>query len=64
MNSEIKGIELWFALSSEQRQHYNRYHCGIELHEISMRDFKKITKSKKLHNKLIELKRSYFRLVS
>ena len=59
-------ITLWFKLTNEQRRKINSLGYGPThfLMNITMDEFKTVTKSKKLINDLIVMKRSCLRLVA
>jgi hypothetical protein len=56
-------LDIYFAMTLKQKQRFNASYCWQFMENVPMDDFKRITKNKDLHNKLIKLKRLYVSLV-
>lgn len=58
-------LDIWFSLTRQQQKKVSQLGISHVMLEVcNINDFKKITKSKKLLNDLITLKRSTIRLVA
>lgn len=57
--------DIYFSLNTNQRRKLDSLgYCSVNLNECPMSDFKRVTKSKDLINKLVTLKRSLIRRVA
>jgi len=57
-------LEIYFSLTLSQQRKFNASYSWMFIDDVPMCDFKRITKSKRLHAMLMELKRSNLRLVA
>jgi hypothetical protein len=56
-------LDIYFGLTLKQKQRFNASYSWQFMENVQMNDFKRITKNKGLHNKLIKLKRLCVTLV-
>ena len=57
-------LDIYFAMTLKQKQRFNAQYSWQFMENVPMDDFKRITKNKRLHEKMMELKKMCFRLVS
>jgi hypothetical protein len=57
-------LDIYFAMTLKQKQRFNASYSWHFMENVPMDDFKRITKNKRLHEKMMELKKMHFRLVS
>jgi hypothetical protein len=56
-------LDIYFSLTLKQKRAFNNSYCWQFLESVPMDSFKRITKNKDLHHKLVKLKRMHFSLI-